>query len=82
MNWSNVTVFQYQQINELYANSKDLTDLDISVKVASILTNQTENQIDSLPVKELAPLLESIAFINEEIKPEAVKVLKINGRTI
>ena len=80
MNWSHVTVFQYQQINELYANSKDLTDLDISVKVASILTNQTENQIDSLPVKELGPLLESIAFINEDIKPEAVKVLKINGR--
>jgi hypothetical protein len=80
MNWSNVTVFQYQQINELYANSKDLTDLDISVKVASILTNQTENQIDSLPVKELGPLLESIAFINEEIKPEAVKVLNINGK--
>ena len=80
MNWSQVTVFQYQQINELYANSKDLTDLDISVKVASILTNQTENQIDSLPVKELGPLLQSIAFINEEIKPEAVKVLKINGR--
>ena len=80
MNWSNVTVFQYQQINELYANSKDLTDLDISVKVASILTNQTENQIDSLPVKELAPLLESIAFINDEIKPEAVKVLNINGK--
>jgi hypothetical protein len=80
MNWSNVTVFQWQQINELYANSKDLTDLDISVKVASILTNQTENQIDSLPVKELAPLLESIAFINDEIKPEAVKVLNINGK--
>lgn len=80
MNWSNVTVFQYQQINELYANSKDLTDLDISVKVASILTNQTENQIDSLPVKELGPLLESIAFINEDIKPQAVKVLRINGR--
>lgn len=80
MNWSNVTVFQYQQINELYANSKDLTDLDISVKVASILTNQTENQIDSLPVKELGPLLESIAFINEDIKPEAVKVITINGR--
>ncbi len=80
MNWSNVTVFQYQQINELYANSKDLTDLDISVKVASILTNQTENQIYSLPVKELGPLLQSIAFINEELKPEAVKVLKINGK--
>ena len=35
MTWNNVTVFQYQQINELYANSKDLTDLDISVKVSS-----------------------------------------------
>lgn len=84
MNWSNVTVFQYQQINELYANNynngSDLTDLDISVKVASILTNQTENQIDSLPVKELGPLLESIAFINEDLKPEAVKVITINGR--
>lgn len=80
MTWNNVTVFQYQQINELYANSKDLTDLDISVKVASILTNKTENQIDSLPVKELGPLLESIAFINEDLKPEAVKVLNINGR--
>jgi hypothetical protein len=80
MNWTDVTVFQYQQINELYLNSKDLSDLDISVKVASILTNQTENQIDSLSVNQLGPLLDSISFINTDIKPEAVKVININGR--
>jgi hypothetical protein len=80
MNWSNVTVFQYQQINDIYANSKDLTDLDLSIKVTSILKNMTEHQIDSLPVKELGPLLESIAFVHEEIQPQAVDRIKINGR--
>jgi hypothetical protein len=80
MNWSNVTVFQYQQINDIYANSKDLTDLDLSIKVTSILKNMTEHQIDSLPVKELGPLLESISFVHEEIQPQAVDRIKINGR--
>jgi hypothetical protein len=80
MNWSNVTVFQYQQINDIYANSKDLTDLDLSIKVTSILKNMTEHQIDSLPVKELGPLLESIAFVHQEIQPQAVDRIKINGR--
>jgi len=80
MKWTDVTVFQYQQMNELYLNSNDLSDLDISVKVASILTNQTENQIDSLSVNQLGPLLDSISFINTDIKPEAVKIIQINGR--
>jgi hypothetical protein len=80
MKWTDVTVFQYQQINDLYLNSKDLSDLDISVKMASILTNQTENQIDSLSVNQLGPLLDSITFINTDIKPEAVKIIQINGR--
>ena len=55
MTWNNVTVFQYQQINDIYANAKELTDLDLSIKVTSILKNMTEHQIDSLPVKELGP---------------------------
>jgi len=80
MTWNNVTVFQYQQINDLYANAKDMTDLDLSVKVASILKNLTEHQIDSLPVKELGPLLESISFIHTEIQPQAVDFVKVNGR--
>ena len=84
MTWSNVTVFQYQQINDLYLNNyekgSDLTDLDISVKVASILKNLTEHQIDSLPVKELGPLLDSISFVHQEIQPQAVDFIKVNGR--
>ena len=51
MTWNNVTVFQYQQINELYLSAKDMTELDLSVKVLSVLTGMTEHQIDSLHVK-------------------------------
>jgi hypothetical protein len=80
MTWNNVTVFQYQQINEIYANAKDLSDLDLSVKVTSILKNLTEHQIDSLPVKELGPLLESISFVHTDIQPQAVDLIKVNGR--
>lgn len=80
MTWNNVTVFQYQQINDLYANAKDMTDLDLSIKVTSILKNMTEHQIDSLPVKELGPLLESISFVHTDIQPQAVDFIKVNGR--
>ena len=80
MTWNNVTVFQYQQINDIYANAKELTDLDLSIKVTSILKNMTEHQIDSLPVKELGPLLESISFVHQEIQPQAVDFIKVNGR--
>jgi hypothetical protein len=80
MTWNNVTVFQYQQINDIYANAKELTDLDLSIKVTSILKNMTEHQIDSLPVKELGPLLESISFVHQEIQPQAVDRIKVNGR--
>lgn len=84
MTWQDVTVFQYQQINDLYLNNyekgSDLTDLDISIKVTSILKNMTEHQIDSLPVKELGPLLESISFVHQDIQPQAVDFIKVNGR--
>jgi len=79
MTWNDVTVFQWQQLNELYANAEGLTDMDISVKAAAILTNQTEHEIDSLPISHLKPLLASISFVHEEIQPKAVKWLKING---
>lgn len=80
MTWNNVTVFQYQQINELYLSAKDMTELDLSVKVLSVLTGKTEHQIDSLPVKELGPLLESISFVHTEIQPQAVDRINVNGR--
>ena len=80
MTWNEINVFQWQQINELYANTKGLTDLDISVKAAAILTNQTEHQIDSLPVSELKPILDGIAFLHVEVQPKPAKYIKVGGR--
>ena len=80
MTWANITTFQWQQLTELFTNSQDLTDLDLSVKSAAIITNQTEHQIDSLSISELKPLLAKISFVHTDIQPKAVKVIKVNGR--
>lgn len=80
MNWQNVTVFQWQQLMELFTKSKDMTELDLSVKAASILTGMTEHQIDSMHLKDLGAILDSIKFIHEEIQPKPVKWLKVAGK--
>ena len=81
MTWQDITVFQWQQITEVITKEhQDLTDLDLSVKLAAIITNQTEHQIDSLSVAELTPLLKRIEFIHTEMQPKAVKYIQVNGR--
>lgn len=80
MTWKDVNVFQWQQIVNLFTKEKDLNELDLAVKSVGIITGMTENQIDSLPIAKLNPLLKSIDFIHEEIKPVPSKYIKINGR--
>lgn len=77
MTWKDVTVWQYQQIQNLLSKKDNLTDLDMAVKTLAILTNQTESQIDSLSVKDLNNQLLKIKFITET-KPEAKPVDFIN----
>lgn len=79
MTWKDINVFQYQQITDLFTNSKDLNDLDLAVKATAIVMDLTEHQIDSLPVDKLKALLEDVKFLHEEIKPEAVKHIQVNG---
>ena len=80
MTWRNLNVFQWQQIVNLFTKEKELTELDLAVKAVAIIKGMTEYQIDSLPISELNPLLKSIDFIHEEIKPEPAKFISINGR--
>lgn len=80
MTWKNINVFQWQQIVNLFTKEKELTELDLAVKAVAIIKGMTEYQIDSLPISELNPLLKSIDFIHEEIKPEPAKFISINGR--
>ena len=79
MTWSDVTVWQWQQINNLLTKKDDLTELDIAVKSLAILTNRTETQIDSLTITELNEQLKEIVFISTTAPvPKPVDYIKIN----
>jgi len=80
MTWKDISVFQWQQLNDLFLKSKDVTDLDLAISAASICSGLTEHEIDSLPVSDLTPLLKSISFIHEEVKPKPEKYIKLKGR--
>jgi hypothetical protein len=81
MTWKDINVFQWQQITDLFTKeSKDLTDLDLAYKATAIVMDLTENQIDSLPIDQLKPLLEQVQFLHEEIKPVAAKFIQVNDR--
>ena len=80
MTWKDINVFQWQQLNNLFINSKETNELDLAVKAAAICYNLTEHEIDSLPLSDLSPLLKQISFIHEDLKPEPQKYIKIKGK--
>lgn len=79
MTWKDINVFQWQQIVSLFTKEKDLNELDLAVKAVAVCTNMTENQIDSLPLDKLKPLINSINFIHSDLKPEPQKYIQVNG---
>jgi hypothetical protein len=80
MNWSDVTIFQYQQMQNLFSKKESGdTDLDIAVKTLAILINRTESQIDSLSVRDLTYQLKKIDFVtNTQPQPKPVDYIKVN----
>jgi hypothetical protein len=69
MTWSDVTLWQYQQIENILSKKTDDTELDLAVKTLAILTNRTEAQIDSLSINDLKKQLKEIDFVTKT-KPE------------
>lgn len=81
MTWKDVTVWQYQQIQNLLSKKDNQTDLDIAVKTLAILTNQTESQIDSISLKELNKELTKIKFVLDEVPvPRPVDYIQIRDK--
>lgn len=81
MTWKDVTVWQYQQIQNLITKKDNLTDLDVAVKTLAILTNQTESQIDSMSLKDLNKELVKIKFVMEDKpEPKPVDYIKIGKK--
>lgn len=82
MNWKDVTVWQWQQIQNIaLKQGAGDTFLDIAVKTLAILKNQTEGQIDSLSLKELKDELAKIEWVNStHPNPKPQNYIKVNGK--
>lgn len=78
MKWEDVTVFQWQQLGELFSSETD--EFELNIKSAAILHNMTENEINNLNVSELHKLISDIDFMHEDIKHEAKRFIDVNGR--
>lgn len=77
MSWDKLNVFQYQQLIPALS-IEDPTDQNM--RLIAILNGWTENQVDSLSVEEYAKEKSKLAFLNESIQGNPVKVIKVNGR--
>ncbi len=77
MSWDKLNVFQYQQLIPALS-IEDATDQNM--RLIAILNGWTENQVDSLSVEEYAKEKSKLAFLNESIQGNPVKVIKVNGR--
>lgn len=82
MEWKDVTLFQYQQYQNMIKKKDDHdTDLDLAIKTLAIMTNRTEVEIDSLMVKELNDQLKKIEFVAKyEPQPKPVDVIKVGKK--
>ena len=81
MKRNELNLWQYQQIMPIITNpNKDWTELDIEVKLLTIVTGLTEHQIDSLGVQDLKELRKELVFLDEPIEGKPVDYIKTNGK--
>ncbi|MBN8859357.1 MAG: hypothetical protein J0H29_13270 [Sphingobacteriales bacterium] len=79
-NWVDVTLGEFQQILDIQSD-KVLDDFSKDLKKIEVLSDLNENEINSLPMNKLKPLLSAISFLSEEIKPVDLKDLyKVNNK--
>lgn len=80
MNWSDINVFQYQQLYKLFNEKDSITDDEFILRLAAISTNRTENEVKSLPFHQYEKIVEGLGFINEQIPSVTVSRIKVNGK--
>lgn len=79
MTWNDITVFQWQQLAELQSKSDQFDEVDLSVKTAAIVTNQTERQIQKMTLAESKSLMSKLSFLNTEMKVSKVDFIDVPG---
>lgn len=76
MNWNKITVRQYQQMLPIIQN-ESFSDLDKLVKVICVLTELSEDEVDSWPLQKVNEYKHLFEF---DFKKEARKRIKVNGK--
>lgn len=80
MQWSDITVQQFQQLSELWQGAAERDEELVMIDMACICYNMTEHQVDSLSVLDLRKLVTGLAFLNEIPAWQPVKFVTANGR--
>ena len=78
MDYQNLTIRQYQLINQIVKSDKD--DLDKEIAIASIITGKSEEEILTMPLEQVKELF-SYAKLNEaEANLKVNKYVWLNGK--
>lgn len=77
MNWSDINLFQYQQLVKALSIEDEI---DKTVKLVSIVTGMTENQVLSLSIADFNKEKQKLNFLSEDIQGKPVNFINVNGR--
>ena len=77
MTWQDLNLFQYQQLVNAF---KIDDDIDKTVKLISIVTGKTENEVLSMSIADFNKAKENLNFLAEEIEGKPVKYIDVNGK--
>lgn len=77
MNWSDINLFQYQQLVKALSIEDEI---DKTVKLVSIVTGMTENQVLSLSIADFNKEKQKLNFLSEDIQGKPVSYINVNGR--
>lgn len=77
MNWSDINVFQFQQVAK---HIEEPDNLEREGKLISALSGLTVHEVEMLPLDQYRKWKQDIQFINNEIKGESAKYIDVNGK--
>lgn len=78
-NWSLLTIKDFAQISEIQETETEILERDILI--LSVLTGESVEIIEALPLTELKSLVKRLSFLQEQIPDKVINKVRIGGRT-
>ena len=78
--WKEVNLGNYQKLRDYYKGLDEMDGVDF-VKIISILSDYSEDEVRLLPVKFIGKITEQLGFLKEMPNPEIKNQITINGET-